>query len=74
MWKEEDNQLIQEFTFVDFKSALNFVNKVGEMAERKNHHPNIEFGYGKVKVILTTHSQGKVTDKDWELARLIDKL
>lgn len=74
MWKEVDTHIEREFSFADFKSALAFVNKVGELAEQQNHHPDIELGYGKVKIKVTTHSQGKVTDKDWELAGLIDKL
>ena len=74
MWKEVDAHIEQEFTFTDFKSALAFVNKSGGLAEEQNHHPDIELGYGKVKIKLTTHSQGGVTNKDWELAHLIDKL
>ncbi len=74
MWKEEDNQLVQEFTFPDFATALNFVNRIGVLAEEQNHHPDIELGYGKVKVKVSTHDQGRVTDKDWALANVIDKL
>lgn len=74
MWDEEDNTLSKEFKFDDFKSALEFVNKVGALAEDMNHHPDIELGWGRVKVILTTHSEGKVTEKDRTLARKIDEL
>ena len=72
MWNEENNALVKEFKFADFRAALEFVNKVGALAEEVNHHPDIELGWGKVKVKLTTHSAGKVTDKDRELAAAID--
>ncbi len=74
MWKEEGNTLTQEFKFEDFKAALKFVNKIGELAEQLNHHPDIELGWGRVKVSLTTHSQGGVSDKDRELAEKIDNV
>jgi 4a-hydroxytetrahydrobiopterin dehydratase len=74
MWQEENNALAREFTFNDFKAALLFVNRVGDLAEEHNHHPDIELGWGRVKVILTTHSEGKVTDKDRQLAQAIDTL
>ena len=74
MWQEQDNQLIREFTFSDFKSALAFVNQVGALAETEQHHPDIELGWGRVKVSLTTHDQGGVTDKDRSLSSKIDAL
>lgn len=72
MWREENNFLVKEFTFPDFASALEFVNKVGELAEAANHHPDIELGWGRVKVSLTTHSESQVTEKDHNLAQQID--
>lgn len=74
MWKEENKTLFKQFDFKDFKSALVFVNQVGELAETANHHPDIELGWGKVVVKLTTHDQGGVTDKDEHLADQIDKI
>lgn len=74
MWQEENNSLVREFGFKDFRAALDFVNKVGELAEKANHHPDIELGWGRVKVKLTTHSEGKVTDKDRNLAEEIDTI
>ncbi len=74
MWQEENNFLVKEFTFPDFASALEFVNKVGELAEAANHHPDIELGWGRVKIRLTTHSEKKVTQKDRSLAAEIDAL
>lgn len=74
MWTEENSKLTQEFKFSDFKSALDFVNRVGGLAEALNHHPDIELGWGRVKVSLSTHDAGGVTDKDHQLAEKIDGL
>lgn len=74
MWQEKDNTLVKEFNFADFKSALEFVNKVGELAENMNHHPDVELGWGRVKISLTTHSEGKVTEKDRRIAKEIDNI
>lgn len=74
MWQEADNQLTHSFDFPDFKTALAFVNKVGAAAEAANHHPDIQLGWGKVVISLTTHSAGKVTDKDKQLAKEIDTI
>lgn len=74
MWQEENNELIHEFSFPDFKAALEFANKVGELAEQQNHHPEMVVSWGRVKIILSTHSEGRVTNKDRVLAEAIDQL
>lgn len=74
MWEERHNAISKEFAFDDFKSALDFVNKVGALAEKANHHPDIELGWGRVKITLTTHSKGGVTQKDIALSQEIDAL
>ncbi len=74
MWHDDTQALTKDFTFPDFKTALAFVNQVGELAEKHNHHPDVELSWGKVRVSLTTHSVGVVTDKDRNLAKEIDKL
>jgi 4a-hydroxytetrahydrobiopterin dehydratase len=66
-------QLQRSYSFEDFKSALEHVNKVGVIAEELNHHPDIQLSYGKVEVIISSHEQGGLTDKDFELARKIDQ-
>jgi 4a-hydroxytetrahydrobiopterin dehydratase len=72
-WKTVNDQLEGEFIFSDFKQALQFVNKVGGLAEEMDHHPDILlFGYKKVKITLTTHSKGKITELDYRLAEKID--
>lgn len=74
MWNQAHNSLAKEFKFEDFKTALMFVNKVGELAEKANHHPDIELSWGRVQVTLSTHSEGGVTEKDRQLAKEIDQL
>jgi 4a-hydroxytetrahydrobiopterin dehydratase len=74
-WKTENNKLAKTFKFEDFKSALDFVNKIGEAAEKLNHHPEIYLTWGKVTVYSTTHDEGnKITNKDNELTKAIDDI
>ena len=74
-WTEENNALQKTFEFKDFKEALAFVNRVGEIAERLQHHPDVGIkDYKKVFISTTTHEAGEVTGKDRELAAEIDKI
>jgi 4a-hydroxytetrahydrobiopterin dehydratase len=74
-WGFENNQIGKEFKFQDFKYALEFVNKVGEEAEKLNHHPDILLhSWNKVKLTVSTHSEGGVTEKDFTLAEKIESL
>jgi ribonuclease HI len=74
MWKEADKQLYREFKFKDFSEAFEFMEKVAKAAEGMNHHPRWQNEYNKVEVWLSTHSEGKVTDKDRTLATVIDEI
>ena len=75
MWKEINNKLEKDFTFNNFKDALEFINKVGDLSERLNHHPEIYNIYNKVTLKLSTHDMGDiVTDKDYQLSSEIDKI
>src|SRR5665213_1856374 len=74
MWQETDKQLYREFKFKDFSQAFKFMEKVAEAAEAMNHHPRWQNEYNKVEVWLSTHSEGKVTDKDKALAIAIDEI
>jgi 4a-hydroxytetrahydrobiopterin dehydratase len=67
-WNEVDGALQRDFTFADFASALAFVNRVGELAEAENHHPDVSFGWGRVTLRWWTHSAGGITDRDRDLA------
>jgi 4a-hydroxytetrahydrobiopterin dehydratase len=73
-WQLEDDRLTRKFTFKNFKTALEFVNKVGEVAENQKHHPDIAFGWGYANIVTTTHSKGGVTILDLKLAAEIQKI
>lgn len=73
-WTFADNTIQREFSTKDFASALTLVNSIGELAEQRNHHPDLELGWGRVAVHLTSHDTGGVTDRDIDLARAIDAL
>ena len=74
-WKIIEGRLQRGFEFQDFKEAVNFVNRILPLAEKMNHHPNIFIhSYNKVKIILFTHEENKVTEKDNILASKIDGL
>ena len=74
-WKEKDNQLAKEFELADFTGAADFVNKIVPLANEADHHPDVLIhSYKKVKVMLTTHDEGKVTEKDYDLAKKIDAI
>lgn len=72
-WSYGDNQIEKEFKLEDFKSALSFVNKIGEEAEEMNHHPDLFIhSYNKVKITISTHDAGGLTEKDFQLAEKIE--
>jgi 4a-hydroxytetrahydrobiopterin dehydratase len=71
-WKLDDDEIEKEFKFADFKEAMAFVNLVADAAEAANHHPDIEISYNKVEMTLSTHSEGGVTEKDFDLAAKIE--
>jgi 4a-hydroxytetrahydrobiopterin dehydratase len=74
-WKLENQSITKEYTLKDFKSALSFVNKVGEAANNLDHHPDIFIhSWNKVKFTISTHSEGGLTDKDFNLAEKIEHL
>lgn len=66
--------ITRDFSFKDFKQALSFVNKVGELAEIEGHHPDVYLFYGKVTLTLSTHNVGGLTVNDFILASKIDGL
>lgn len=63
-----EHHLEKEYKFPDFREALAFVNRLGEVAEREGHHPDIFLTWGRVKVTLWTHSVGGLSEKDFALA------
>ena len=73
-WELYDNILQKKFSFKTFKMAMAFVNKVAELSDSVDHHPDIVINYNRVLLKLTTHSQGGITDKDFNLAQMIDQM
>ena len=67
-WSEVDDALERTFEFAGFAEALAFVNRVGELAESEDHHPDIAISYDKVKLRWWTHTAGGITERDRELA------
>src|SRR5712691_8779408 len=64
----DGHHLEREFRFPDFAEALAFVNRIGEEAERLNHHPDILLGWGKVRVMMWSHDANAITSRDFKLA------
>ena len=72
-WEFGDDRIKTRREFANFAEALEFVNKVGALAEAADHHPDITFGWGYAEIDLTTHDRGGVTDVDIALAEKIDR-
>jgi 4a-hydroxytetrahydrobiopterin dehydratase len=73
-WTREGKTIMRTWTFRDFRAALAFINRVGELAESMNHHPDIYNSWSKVRLTLTTHDKRGLTGLDFELAKKIDAL
>ena len=70
----EAHHIEKSFPFPNFKSALVFVNRIGDIAEEQGHHPDICFGWGKVTVTVYTHKIKGLTESDFILAAKVDRL
>ena len=73
-WTEQDAALTREFELDSFPAAISFVDRLAELAETENHHPDIDIRYRRVTVRWTTHSEGGITEKDREMAELTSRL
>ncbi len=73
-WELNEDSISRSFEFDEFLFAIDFVNTVAEIAEEAQHHPEISINYTNVKLVLTTHSKGELTESDFELAIRIDSL
>jgi 4a-hydroxytetrahydrobiopterin dehydratase len=71
-WERDGDEIEKKFSFGDFAASMAFVNRVAELAEAADHHPDIAIKYNRVKLTLSTHSEGGVTEKDFALAAEID--
>lgn len=71
-WTREGDSIRKTYTLDSFAESIAFVNRIAELAERANHHPDIDIRYDRVGCTLSTHSDGGLTDKDFALARQLD--
>jgi 4a-hydroxytetrahydrobiopterin dehydratase len=75
VWEREGAEIHRDWTFADFKEAMELVNRVAHLAEEVNHHPDIlVHGWNKVRLTLSTHSAGGITQGDLDMARRIDAI
>ena len=73
-WTRDGKSITRTWKFRDFPEALRFINRVGELAESMDHHPDISNSWATVKLALTTHDKGGLTNLDFELATKINAL
>jgi 4a-hydroxytetrahydrobiopterin dehydratase len=73
-WERRQGQILRTWEFADFKEALAFVNRVGRLAEKVGHHPDIDIRWNKVRLALVSHSEGGLTEQDFALAHKINQL
>jgi 4a-hydroxytetrahydrobiopterin dehydratase len=71
-WQLTGNEIKKQFAFDSFMSGIEFINRVAGLAESADHHPDITVNYRRVTMALSTHSEGGLTQKDFDLARRID--
>jgi 4a-hydroxytetrahydrobiopterin dehydratase len=74
-WQRQGEQIVRDLKFTDFREAIAFVDRVADAAEEANHHPDIlVHGWNKVRLSITNHSAGGLTDADFELAGKIETM
>lgn len=71
-WKRRSNTLTKDFQFTSFRDSIVFVNRVATLADTVDHHPEIDVRFDTVRLTLSTHDAGGITEKDLELAEQID--
>ena len=72
-WEREGDEIQKWFEFDDFSSTIKFVNDVAKLADRYDHHPDIDIRYARVKLTLTTHSENGITSIDFDFANDIEQ-
>jgi 4a-hydroxytetrahydrobiopterin dehydratase len=72
-WAMEQGEIVRTFQFPDFVGSMAFVNRVAELAEQAQHHPDIDIRYNRVRIALVTHDAGGITQKDIQLAVQVDE-
>src|SRR4051812_2639621 len=73
-WQRSGDAIIRTIRFPDFMAGIDFVNRVAKLAEVADHHPDIDIRYRTIRLELTTHDQGGLTERDIALARRIDEI
>ena len=73
-WSREGDSIKREFKFEDFQASVDFLNRITPPAEEMNHHPDIAISWNTVECTLSTHSEGGLTESDFELASRLDAL
>lgn len=73
-WQRQGKHLVLRGTFRDFVDAMAFAQAITPLAENQGHHPDLEIGWGRCTVLLTTHDAGGLTEKDFNLAKAIDRI
>ncbi len=73
-WRFENETIFRIFSFTDFREAMSFVNSVAALAERAQHHPDIDIRYNRVSLALSSHDAGGITEKDFSVAADIGKI
>jgi 4a-hydroxytetrahydrobiopterin dehydratase len=74
-WRRDGDAIVRDLDFADFATAMAFVNRVADLAQQRDHHPDIlVHGWNKVRLTVSNHSAGGLTSSDFELASGVDKL
>lgn len=73
-WERDGDAIKRKFKFADFQESVDFINRITPVAEEMNHHPDLAVSWDTVTVTLSTHSEGGITESDFELAGRIDSL
>ena len=73
-WRRDGDTIVKEFKLEDFVGSVDFINRLLPVAEEMNHHPDLQVSWNTVAVSITTHSEGGLTENDFELAKSIDPL
>ena len=73
-WQRDGDAIKRQFKFEDFQASVDFVNRITPAAEEMNHHPDISISWNTVDLTLSTHSEGGLTENDFQLAEQIDSL
>jgi 4a-hydroxytetrahydrobiopterin dehydratase len=73
-WELLNGTIMREYKFDNYRDTIGFINKIALVAEKENHHPDVYFSYGKVRVTLFTHEIEGLSEKDFALAKKIDEI